>query len=312
MTAPSLLHEGATARRLGFLRAWVFGLWFVDMAKDPLPRLAELPPSYFRPVGLLTWLPSEAFSVLLSQSGLCVVWMALLLLLLLSGLGVRGYRAFALGACVLLTLALGLSFSFSQTRHAEVAALYVAYLVAVFPAADALRLARGPRASAPRATYALGMIGATFVLLSTYMLVGVRRMLDGGLEIFSDGTILRIIAQRASSPDHISASLGVRVLESQAAGALVEVGFLVVTFFELTSLLCLWVPWYRRCWLLVIVLFHLLSWPLLQTLFVHNLLLIGVLLVDFDGIGRRMGGPRQGVASESESPGSVGTRVDAR
>jgi hypothetical protein len=35
--------------------------------------------------------------------------------------------------------------------------------------------------------------------------------------------------------------------------------------------------------------FHVLSWPLLQLLFVHNILLICVLLIDLDGIAERLG-----------------------
>jgi hypothetical protein len=70
-----------------------------------------------------------------------------------------------------------------------------------------------------------------------------------------------------------------------------EAGFVVVTVFEILSLLCLSSTWFRRCWLAVMLPFHILSWPLLQTLFLHNILLIVALLVDWDGVLRRLAAP---------------------
>ena len=63
---------------------------------------------------------------------------------------------------------------------------------------------------------------------------------------------------------------------------------MVVTVFEILSLLCLSSTWFRRLWLAVMLPFHVLSWPLLQTLFLHNILLIAALLLDLDGIARRL------------------------
>jgi hypothetical protein len=80
-----------------------------------------------------------------------------------------------------------------------------------------------------------------------------------------------------------------RVLESASLSTMFEVGFVIVTLFEILSLLCLGSKWFRRSWLAVMLPFHVLSWPMLRLLFLHNVLLIGVLLVDFEGLAERLG-----------------------
>ena len=113
---------------------------------------------------------------------------------------------------------------------------------------------------------------------------GVRRVFAGGIEIFTNGTMLGIIAMDSATPDHLQQSVGLRVLESPAWVLMLQVGFVMVTLLEILSLLCLSSPWFRRGWLAVMLVFHVLSWPLLQTLFVFNILLLGLLLIDWDGI----------------------------
>jgi hypothetical protein len=124
------------------------------------------------------------------------------------------------------------------------------------------------------------MLTATITFLGTYVLVGVRRLFAGGLAIFTNGTILGIIAERSAAPDHLQASAGLAVLATPTLAILAQAGFVLVTICEVLSLCCLSSPRFRRVWLLVIASFHLLSWPLMQTLFVYNLLLMPVLLMD--------------------------------
>lgn len=283
------LHANAGATHLGALRCLVFAMWFADIAKDPLTDLAVLPFSSFHPVGVLRWVPTAFWSTMHSETGLRLWWVTMLVLLGLSAAGTRGYRVIAAVTCVLLTLYQGLIFSFAEVTHAELAALYVAYIVAVFPSADALALRPSPQAHAPRSVYQAALLLATIVLLATYMLTGVRRVYAGGIDIFTNGTILNMIADGSITPDHLQQGFGLRLLSSAAGRLALEAGFVVVTVFEILSLLCLSSTWFRRLWLAVMLPFHVLSWPLLQTLFVHNILLLLILVVDVDGLVRRIG-----------------------
>ena len=284
-----MLHENATARHLALLRIWVFGMWIGDLLKDPSSDLAEIPLAYYQPVGILQWLPMRFWEAALSEPLLQIWWGALAVLLLLSGAGVPYYRGVALVTCVLLTFYQGVIFGFTSVSHAPIAALYIAWILAVFPSADAFSLRRSPKPWPSNTVYQTAILTATILLLVTYMFVGVRRVVDGGTDIFLDGSILRFLARNAVGPDHLPQRLGLRVLEYPGLSTIFEVGFVIVTFFEIFSLLCLSSNWFRRSWLAVMLPFHVLSWPLLQLLFVHNILLICVLLIDLDGIAERLG-----------------------
>jgi hypothetical protein len=207
--------------------------------------------------------------------------------------GVPFYRGVALVTCVLLTFYQGVIFGFTSVTHGPIAALYIAWILAVFPSADAFSLRRNPKPSPSNHVYQAAILTATVLFLATYMLVGVRRVVDGGIDIFLDGSILRFLARNSVSPDHLSQRLGLRLLEYPGLSTMFEVGFVIVTFFEIFSLLCLSSKWFRRSWLAVMLPFHVLSWPLLQLLFLHNILLICVLLVDLDGIAERLGMKRR-------------------
>ena len=286
MSRNALLHENATATHLAALRLWVFGMWFADVLKDPLTDLAVVPLSYFHPVGVLRWLPAGFWTSIHSETALRGWWITMLVLLAMSALGVPRYRLVASVTCVVLTFYQGLIFAFGEVTHAELVALYVTYILAVFPSADALAVRKGDQA--PPSVYQAAMLLATIVLLSSYMLTGVRRVFAGGVDIFLNGTILSMVADGSATPDHLQQSFGLWTLETPMRAMLLETGFVLVTIFEILSLLCLSSKWFRRCWLAVMLPFHVLSWPLLQTLFLHNILLIGALVIDVDGIIRRV------------------------
>jgi len=138
VTRAVLLHENATAHHLALLRIWVFGLWIADLLKDPITQLAEIPFSDFRPVGVLRLLPPSFWSAVHSEHVLRLWWGTLLVLLVWSALGGPFYRAVAPITCVVLTFYQGMIFGFADVTHAELVALYTTYILAVFPAADAI------------------------------------------------------------------------------------------------------------------------------------------------------------------------------
>lgn len=287
MTRGRLLHGNATATQLGALRIWVFGMWFADVVKDSPTQLAAIPMSYFQPVGVLRWLPAGFWNAAHTPIALWLWWLLLLALLAGSALGTARYRAVAVVTCVVLTFYQGMIFGFADVTHAELVALYATYLLAAFPSADGLALQR-KRMPAPNTVYQAALLAVTIVLLSTYMLTGVRRMFSGGIGIFTNGSILSMVADGSITPDFLRQGFGLWALETPLRTFVLQVGFVLVTIFEILSLWCLSSTWFRRAWLAVMLPFHVLSWPLLQTLFVHNILLIIALLFDWGGIARRL------------------------
>jgi hypothetical protein len=214
MRRHGLLHANATATHLALLRIWVFGMWFADVVKDPPAQLAAIPLSYFEPVGVLRVLPAGFWAAVHALPLLRLWWVVLLVLLALSVLGAPFYRGVAITTCVVLTFYQGMIFGFADVTHGELVALYATYLLAVFPATDALALRRTPKTPSGGSVYQAALLAATIVLLATYMLTGMRRVFAGGAGIFTNGTILSMIAEGSITPDHLQHAPGLWVLES--------------------------------------------------------------------------------------------------
>ena len=126
----------------------------------------------------------------------------------------------------------------TSVTHGPIAALHIAWLLALFPSADAWSLRRGPRPSPSDHVYKAAILTATLLFLATYMLVGVRRVIEGGTEIFLDGSILRFLARNSISPSQLPQRLGLTVLEVPGLPMMFQVGFVLVTFFEITAGSC--------------------------------------------------------------------------
>lgn len=55
------------AQTLGFVRAWIFGIWLCKVATAPFFLLAELPVSIFEPLVFMRMAPTGAWTWLLRQ-----------------------------------------------------------------------------------------------------------------------------------------------------------------------------------------------------------------------------------------------------
>jgi hypothetical protein len=182
----------APARRLAAARiaVGVFAcLWLAGVSVDLLAR-ASFEPARFEPVGLAAWsgrvAPAVVATALVVTLGLGVAWV----------LG-RSFRAvgpaFALGLSWLLSY----RNSWGHLSHGEhLLALHVLVL-ALAPAADALRL--GPRAPEPPddARYGWPLRLLALVTVSTYAIAGLAKLRGGGWAWLSGDTVRLHVAHEA-------------------------------------------------------------------------------------------------------------------
>jgi hypothetical protein len=286
-----MLHARASAAALATVRIAVFGSWLVYVLADPTTELALLPPTSYAPIGILRAIPDPAWPLLFSTSALEGLKASLVALLLAVVAGLRPFPPLAILTCALLTLHQGLVCSLGSVNHGELALLMTAWVLAPFPAADALTV-RGRRATAApdgSALYRAPLLTAATVLGLTYTFVGTHRLTAGGLQVFLDGSIVRMVVMRALELGDAGGGPGHLVLTHGSLVALLQVAFPVLTGLEILSLGCLGWPRFRRFWIAGMIPFHLAAEILLQVPLRSNLLLILVLLTDLPTrAGRRL------------------------
>lgn len=277
-----MLHEKVSPQTLGFARISVYGIWFWHVLKDPLGKVAEVPFEYFSPIGVLQIVPQPLWRLIYTTEFLSALKLTMLVGLALLLLGVGPFRCIAIFTCILLTFYQGLIRGFGYINHGELPMLYAAYVLAAFPSAHALSLRRGQADRAQPAMYSAPMMAVGLLLALTYTFVGARRLVEGGLEIFGNGTIIHMIALRSFEPGPSGSGYGHLVLEHPWLALMLQVGFPIVTIFELLSPLCLFYGRFRWAWILVISAFHVATGLFMQIWFTANFLLILVFLTDID------------------------------
>jgi hypothetical protein len=277
-----MLHEKVSPQTLGFARISVYGIWFWHVLKDPLGMVADVPFEYFSPIGVLQIVPQPLWRLIYTTEFLAALKLTMLVSLALLLLGVGPFRCIAIFTCILLTFYQGLIRGFGYINHGELPMLYAAYVLAAFPSAHALSLRRGEVDRAQPVMYQAPMMAVGLLVALTYTFVGTRRLAEGGLEIFGNGTIIHMIALRSFEPGLSGSGYGHLVLEHPWLALMLQVGFPIVTAFELLSPLCLFYRGFRRAWIVAMFSFHVVTGLFMQIWFTANFLLILVFLTDID------------------------------
>lgn len=297
-----MMHYGASAERLATLRVVVFAIWFVRIATTPVQQYTQLPSDLIEPVGLIRVLPVEAMlsspSLLLTLKGLALAGC------LACALGMRPWRALAVLTVLLIVWHDGSMKSIQGlVNHGQLAVLYTAFILMLAPAADALSvprwiaLRRG-RAPQPLTTsdpwrYGGPLAASALTVVMAYTFIGMRRLIWGGPEVFTDGSVQRWVAARSLQYSGYDIDTGLLVLELPGAGWLLATVMLVATVFEAASLVALWSPRFRLFWLSVMVPFHVSTLFVMNIFFWENLILLAVLLI---GVRSSNSAPSEGAA----------------
>lgn len=307
-----MIHATARAPHLAVLRIATFGTWFAIVAQLRVRQFATIPPELVHPPGLFRALPLD--ELLIRPDLLQVIRVAALVGCVLAMAGVRPFPVVAVPTVALLFVLDGAMKSIGGfTNHAQAAVLTTAAILVLFPAADAWSVARRP--PPPRSSpwlYRAPLLLATLVLTTAYTMIGLRRLVDGGLALVTGPSVEVWLVSRSLEYGRYPFDEGLRVLDHPWILAGAVAGMALTTAFEILSLLTLRSDRFRRVWLVVIVPFHVATLLVMRIFFWENLVLVLVLLTGLPGLlvraveRRRPGG--EGPDDQSSTPSQPSLR----
>jgi len=258
-----------TARQVRLFRALVFGMLAADALLHALGPLAGFPPELVRPVGLVRLLPDAWVAALFASPGWLSAACAGACALAAAG---PGFRALGVPVCLVATLHASVARSYAYAYHT-----------------DAALLLSTPRAAA--AVRGAPLLASFAVLLVPYHLVGLTRVVEGGLEDFTSDALRGWMVRNAILPSWrttFTGGLGHALAQHEGFATGMKLGFPLVTAFEVLAPAALFWRRFRLVFLAVMIPFHVVSLPVLGVFFYHSL----VLLVALSWLDR--GGPRRG------------------
>ena len=265
-----LLHAEASPAALRWLTAGVFGLWCWRVASSSVYPLTVLPASLYEPVGFLRLLPESAASVMLSPAFLRALQWLTVVTAGAAAVGLGGVSCAVL-ACAGITLFEGIVRGFGgHVSHHDLVLLYVAYALAAFRAAGRF-IPPGRRPGV--ALSGIPLVAASALLCITYSLTGLFRLLHGGPELFGSGSLAFWAVRNSYQYINPVWGLGRYLPGMPLMAAFLNLGYPVVTTFEVLAPVCLWSRRFRHVFLAVMIPFHLLSWMFLEIFFWESLLL---------------------------------------
>jgi hypothetical protein len=275
------LHDQASPEALAVVRIGVFGLWVIYLAACDLTRFSDLPLEWFHPRGFFRLANRDMILIALSAPVLnaiyCFAWFGCVAVIF----GVRPYLPLALATWAALMFVDAVSKGFQgYVNHGQLVMLFAALILAVFPAGDSMSIFRR-RASQPPNLYAAAMYACAMALCIPYMFIGVRRIFTGGIDIFMDDSIANYIVEKSMRYSAFTFDHGLSLIGRPWLILGAKIGFVVITVFEICSPLCLVSTSFRRCWVLVMLPFHVMVLLTMRISFGENMVLIVLLLTAF-------------------------------
>lgn len=288
-----MLHASASAQKLGALRIIVFGLLLGYVITTPIEYLSYLPPQFHVRMGLLRLLPDDLWGALRSTTGLMLLRGLIAAGALLCVLGTRGYRAIALST-VSLWLVFEGSLYLGAASHRELATLYCAVILAVFPAADGLSVRARGNPDKPRPSeYAAAMQLMAFSLCFTYAVTAFYRLAHGSPQVFWGDSMLSHLVGNADRNGTFGFTYGAQLARTLGPSTLVlNIGFFIGTLFEALALVCFFSRWFRVAFIAFALAFHTINLLGMNIEFTLNMVLAVALLIEWDPWRSARGSPR--------------------
>lgn len=272
------LHADASAASVAMLRVGVFLLCAAE-AWVLWRQAAPIPPDAWVPFGLLGWLPAAMLEALRTTMGQQLLFVAA---------GVTAVAAaFGFAPRVSLPVAT-LLFIVSQAvpralqglvNHAQVPVMLAALVLSLGPSADALVFWPRRRPPPPDSRYQSTLIYIVAALCIGYAYIAAHRLAYGGLQLFSDESLLQWFMQRSLSEANPEQALGTRLIRTPWLAAASQIAFPVITALELSAPLCLLSRGYRRVFVPAMLLVHAVIYVLMHISF-SQLVALYVVFID--------------------------------
>ena len=271
----ALIHEQAGPRLLELARLGIFALWVVKLLLDPVWRLAEMPPEMLQPVGVLHLFSPTALAALFNELGLTRLWDCALVVVICCLPPMRWPAGTALRytlAAIVLTVYSSVIRSFGPAVHTDIVLLLATYALAGFAWADVF---------APRAPgrYSYPLITIVLMLTLAYTLVGLNRVVTGGIDVFTGNTMEAWAVDASLRGYYFNTNIGWHVPAWPWIGFMLWSGLPVITVCEITAPLCLAWPRFRWVFIPVMLSFHALSLVFMNIFFFDDMLLYLLLVV---------------------------------
>lgn len=273
-----MIHSTSGPAHLAVVRITVFSIWIVILLGFQVDRLLAVPSELVDAPGLLGPLPMD--DMVADTPLMQGIRLAALLGCVLCVLGVRPFPLVAVPTVGLLLLIDGVGKSIGGfTNHAQAAALFVAALLALFPAGDAWSIARRPPDPQPSPwAYRAPLVLSAILITCAYSMIGLRRIVDGGTALVTGPTVELWFVVRSLGYAQYGFDHGLRVLDHPVILWAAIAGMALTTVFEAISPLTLRFARFRTVWLLVIVPFHVATLLTMRIFFWENMVLVVVLL----------------------------------
>lgn len=285
------LYQEAPREHLAILRIGVFGLWLVTFAIVPLDVYAWVPPDLFTAWGIASWFPETWWHALAGNSFfLSVIRFAAVIFSLAAMLALPGYRFWASSAFVAVFVSVTIQRGFfAFVNHADLAMLYLAFLLIFVPSDRVWRLGRANSPNDDKVEESRASLWlAGFLLTVPYCFIGLHRVLEGGWEVFTGDALRHWFVVFSYQPGSWSFRGGYAVANSEILMALAKGGFFVITVLEILTPLILISTVFRRAWLAMMIPFHVATLLTMNIFFVQNMILLLCLFVDWPGIWARV------------------------
>ena len=274
-----MIYRFANARSLGLAGIIIFGALLVDLLTDEVVGLSLIPLQTFHPHGVLRAFPDEWHAALLSQMSLWGFELVYAVVLFLGMVGYGPRLAVGLAAAMGTIWFHGLARSFGgHVNHQELIMLHSLCLIMFFPMFDGLSIKSwlNPGRTPVRSSgaYVTPLVLVCFFLSFSYYMVGVARVTASDIAVYFTNTMPHFAAEYSLKWNYWDISWGKYVLDHPWFAFLLKLSFPGATLLELVSPLAVFWRGFRRPWLVAMVIFHLLIWPLLNIFFWQHLLLL--------------------------------------
>ncbi|HKG62000.1 MAG TPA: HTTM domain-containing protein [Pyrinomonadaceae bacterium] len=266
---------------LGVVRFFVHGIFLFDTAVTSYSALGSLPPTILRPTGVMKFLPWSFFDTLQTHGGMLTLKTLMLVSLVLSTAGFL--TVISTKTSLLLVLFYqGLLRSFGHFNHDEMIAIYFMVVLAFTPCGDAFSIdsRRGKtKQLRPALAYAYPILLMQLLLSWVYFSSALIKLRIAGWKYLSSDNLPALAIFHSLDNLHDTAFRGAFLLPQVREYLPYAVAFILI--WELLFPLAVF---FRRIrWLILGIgfLFHILTVPLMNIGFPHQLLMY-VVFVDWD------------------------------